>query len=88
MGHWVINHSSSLCFAYRPATAPAPRQENIRREFSLDIDGIEGDYHYSEVSVLQLETNEALDDLISAPIQKPFTKWVCFGNLIAPTQLI
>ena len=88
MGHWVINHSSSLRFAYRPATAPAPRQENIRREFSLDIDGIEGDYHYSEVSVLQLETNEALDDLISAPIQKPFTKWVCFGNLIAPTQLI
>lgn len=58
----------------RPATAPAPRQENVRREFSLDIDGIEGDYQHNDVSVPQLETNDALEELISAPVHKPYTK--------------
>lgn len=59
----------------RPVTAPAPRQsDNIRREFSLDIDGIEGDDLHHEVAVPTLETNEALDDLISAPVHKPHTK--------------
>ena len=64
---------SDICW-FRPTTAPAPRQENIRREFSLDIDGIEGDDHHGDVSVPQLEANEALDDLISAPVHKPYTK--------------
>jgi len=70
--------TQSLFFVLRPATAPAPRQENVRREFSLDFDGIEGDDHHNDVSVPQLETNEALEDLISAPVQKPYTKLVCF----------
>lgn len=62
-------------FVFRPVTAPAPRQsDNIRREFSLDIDGIEGDDLHHEVAVPTLETNEALDDLISAPVHKPHTK--------------
>ncbi|XP_078348745.1 cytoskeleton-associated protein 5-like isoform X2 [Oculina patagonica] len=58
----------------RPVTAPAQRQNDIHREFSLDIDGIEGDDHHHEVAVPTLETNEALDDLISAPVHKPYTK--------------
>ncbi|XP_022781710.1 cytoskeleton-associated protein 5-like [Stylophora pistillata] len=58
----------------RPATAPAQRQENVRREFSLDIDGIEGDDLHHVVTVPTLEANEALDDLISAPVHKPYTK--------------
>ena len=69
--------TSQYIFVYRPVTAPAPRQsDNIRREFSLDIDGIEGDDLHHEVAVPTLETNEALDDLISAPVHKPHTKWV------------
>lgn len=58
----------------RPATAPAQRQENVRREFSLDIDGIEGDDVHHDVTVPTLEANDALDDLISAPVKKPYTK--------------
>ena len=58
----------------RPATAPGPRQENVRREFSLDIDGIEGDDQHNDVSVPQLENNDALEELISAPVHKPYTK--------------
>ncbi|KAJ7391009.1 hypothetical protein OS493_021029 [Desmophyllum pertusum] len=58
----------------RPVTAPGQRQDNIRREFSLDIDGIEGDDLHHDVDVPTLETNEALDDLISAPVHKPYTK--------------
>ena len=69
--------SCQYVFVYRPVTAPASRQsDNIRREFSLDIDGIEGDDLHHEVAVPTLETNEALDDLISAPVHKPHTKWV------------
>ena len=64
--------SPSFC-VNRPVTAPAPRQENIHREFSLDMDGIEGD-ELHDVAVPTLETNEALDDLISAPVHKPYTK--------------
>lgn len=67
--------TSQYIFVYRPVTAPAPKQsDNIRREFSLDIDGIEGDDLHHEVAVPTLETNEALDDLISAPVHKPHTK--------------
>ena len=58
----------------RPASAPGPRQENVRREFSLDIDGIEGDDQHNDVSVPQLENNDALEELISAPVHKPYTK--------------
>lgn len=61
-------------YVHRPVTAPAQRQDNIHREFSLDIDGIEGDDLHHDVAVPTLETNEALDDLISAPVHKPHTK--------------
>ena len=64
----------ALWFVFRPVTTSGLRQDNIRREFSLDIDGIEGDDHHSDVSVPQLEANEALEDLISAPVHKPYTK--------------
>ena len=73
-GFLETNLCNQCCFVFRPVTAPAQRQENIRREFSLDIDGIEGDDHHNDVPVPQLETNEALDDLISAPVHKPYTK--------------
>ena len=71
----VQSFTSQYIFVDRPVTAPAARQsDNIRREFSLDIDGIEGDDLHHEVAVPTLETNEALEDLISAPVHKPHTK--------------
>lgn len=61
---------------YRPVTAPAQRQDNVHREFSLDIDGIEGDDVHHDLTVPTLEEHEGLDDLISAPVHKPYTKYV------------
>ena len=55
----------------RPATG---RSEDVCREFSLDIEGIECDETNRDVAVPKLESNEALDDLISEPVHKPFTK--------------
>ncbi|EDO43210.1 predicted protein [Nematostella vectensis] len=59
----------------RPATAPAlKRDDNIKREFALDYDTIEGGSSEADVFVPNLVSHESVEDLISEPIQRPTTK--------------